>query len=179
MQAALDSLEWLMREKGVTADNTESVAIHLPSRGARTVDNAPMPNINAQHLGALMLADGTLSFASSHDLGRMRDSAIVKLRDRIRVVPSEALMRARPRRQAIVEVATRDGRKLRRRTRVVRGTPDNPMTWDEVAAKARGLIDPVLGAARARRLVAAVEALETVDDMTRFRPLLAAKAEAP
>jgi hypothetical protein len=53
------------------------------------------------------------------------------------------------------------------------------MTWDEVAAKARGLIDPVLGAARARRLVAAVEALETVDDMTRFRPLLAAKAEAP
>lgn len=176
MQAALDSLEWLMREKGLTADNAQSVVLHLPSRGARTVDNAPMPNINAQHLAALMLTEGTLTFESSHEPARMKDRAIRKLRARIRVEPSAALMRARPRRQAIVEAITTDGRKLRRRTRAVRGTADNPMTWDEVAAKARSLMDPVLGARKARRLVAAVGDLESLENVRRLRPLLAIKA---
>lgn len=178
MQAALDSLEWLMREEGIRAGNVDSVAIHLPTRSARTVDNAPMPNINAQHLAALMLTDGTLTFASSHDMGRMAEARLGRLRARIRIVPSDALMRARPRRQAIVEVVTTDGRKVKRRTRAVRGTADNPMTWDEVAAKARGLIDPVLGAPKARRLVAAVDALDGLDDAVRLRPLLATPTEA-
>ncbi len=178
MQAALDSLEWLMREKGITADDVGSVAVHLPSRGARTVDAAPMPNINAQHLVSLMLTDGTVSFESSHDMARMNDPDLKKLRARVRVVPSSALMRARPRRQAIVEITTRDGRTHKRRTRAVRGTPDNPMTWDEVVAKARGLMEPVLGARKARRLINVVAHLEALDDAARLRPLLAAKTEA-
>ena len=179
MQAALDSLEWLMAEKGITAKGVRSVAVHLPTRGSRTVDNAPMPNINAQHLVSLMLTDGTLSFASSHDGMRMMDPALKKLRARVRVVPSDALMRARPHRQAIVEITTRDGRTHKRRTRAVRGSADNPMTWDEVAAKARGLMDPVLGAPKARRLVDAVRQLDALDDAARLRPLLATKTEAP
>ena len=178
MQAALDSVEWLMREKGITAGDVRSVDLHLPARGARTVDNAPMPNINAQHLVSLMLADGTLTFAASHDAARMKDPALRRLRARVRLVPSEALMRARPRRQAIVEIETRDGRRHKRRTRAVRGTADNPMTWEEVVAKARGLMDPVLGARKARRLVKAVAALEDIDDARRLRPLLATRTEA-
>lgn len=179
MQAALDSLEWLMGKKGITADDVHAVAVHLPARGARTVDNAPMPNINAQHLIALMLIDGTLTFASSHDMARMNDPALRKLRRRVRLVPSDALMRARPRRQAMVEITTRDGRTHKRRTRAVRGTTDNPMTWDEVAAKARGLMDPVLGGRKARRLVDTVNELEALDDAARLRPLLAVRTEVP
>ena len=179
MQAALDSLEWLMSEKGITADDVQSVAVHLPTRGAHTVDNAPMPNINAQHLISLMLVDGTLTFASSHDMARMKDPILRKLRRRVRVMPSDALMRARPRRQAMVEITTRDGRTHKRRTRAVRGTTENPMTWDEVEAKARGLMDPVLGAPKARRLVKTVGELEMLDDAARLRPLLAAHAEVP
>jgi 2-methylcitrate dehydratase PrpD len=166
-----------MRNEGLRAGNVDHVAIHLPTRSSRTVDNAPMPNINAQHLAALMLTDGTLTFASSHDMARMAEPAIKKLRARIRVVPSDALMRARPRRQAVVEAVTTDGRQVKRRTRAVRGTANNPMTWDEVAAKARGLIDPVLGPRKARRLVAAVETIEGIDDMVRLRPLLATRTE--
>jgi 2-methylcitrate dehydratase PrpD len=177
MQAALDSIEWLMRNDGIHAGNVDSVAIHLPTRSSRTVDNAPMPNINAQHLAALMLTDGTLTFASSHDWARMSEPVLQKLRARIRLVPSDALMRARPRRQAVVEAVTRDGRKVKRRTRAVRGTVDNPMTWDEVVDKARGLVDPVLGPRKARRLVAAVKALDGLDNVLRLRPLLATPNE--
>ncbi len=172
MQAALDSLEWLMREEGVTAANVASVAVHLAPRAARTVDDAPMPNINAQHLVALMLTDGTLSFAGSHDVARMRVPALKALRRRVALVPDEELARAKPARQAIVDVVTRDGRHLSRRTVAVRGTVANPMDRADVVAKARGLMDPILGARRAARLVQTILELEKLDDMTRLRPLI-------
>ena len=80
-------------------------------------------------------------------------------------------MHARPRRQAIVEVKTRDGRSLSRRTRAVRGSADNPMDQAEVEAKALDLIGSVLGARRARAIVRAVARLETIPDVTALRRL--------
>jgi hypothetical protein len=74
-------------------------------------------------------------------------------------------MHASPRRQAIVEIATRDGRRLSRRTLAVRGTADNPMSCAEVEAKARDLIAGVLGAARAERIVRAARKLDTMADV--------------
>ena len=96
---------------------------------------------------------------------------ILALRRRITIVPSEELMHARPRRQAIVEVKTRDGRSLSRRTRAVRGSADNPMNQAEVEAKAFDLIGSVLGARRARAIVRAIAQLETIPDVTALRRL--------
>ncbi|MGE0651736.1 MAG: MmgE/PrpD family protein [Alphaproteobacteria bacterium] len=171
MQAALDSLEWLMREKGITPREVEAVRIHLAPRASRTVDDAPMPNINAQHLAALMLIDGTLTFTTSHDAARMKDSAVRTLRRRVRIVPNEELATAKPARQAIVEIDSRDGRKFSRRTVTVRGTTGNPMDRADVAAKARGLMEPVIGVRRTTRLIDAVFTLDKLDDVTRLRPL--------
>jgi 2-methylcitrate dehydratase PrpD len=176
MQAALDSLEGLMREHGVTADAVHAVRIHLAPRAARTVDDAPMPNINAQHLAAVMLVDGTLGFASSHDVTRMKDPAVRALRRRVRIVPNEELAAARPARQAIVEVDMRDGQALSRRTVAVRGTTGNPMDRADVTVKARGLMEPVIGPRRTNRLIDATLALEKLDDMTRLRPLFVPQA---
>jgi hypothetical protein len=69
---------------------------------------------------------------------------------------------------------TRDGRNLRRRTRAVRGTPDNPMERAEVEAKALDLVGPVLGAERARALVAAIRLIERLETVVALRPLLQA-----
>jgi hypothetical protein len=46
------------------------------------------------------------------------------------------------------------------------------MTRDEVAAKARDLVAPVVGSANAERLIESVLALETVKDIRSLRPLL-------
>lgn len=174
IQAALDSLEGLMSEHGITARDIDVIDVHLPSAHSRTVDNRPMPNVNIQHLLAVMLTDGTISFASSHDEARMTDPVVAALRSRIRIVASEELEHAKPPRQAIVEVVTVDGRKLSRRTVAVRGTADNPMSREEVIAKARDLIAPVLGLRKCDRLIRQVTAIEGVSDMASLRPLLAA-----
>jgi 2-methylcitrate dehydratase PrpD len=177
-QSALDAMTALMQEERIGPADIESIKVHLPTRSARTVDNAPMPDVNVQHLLAMLLVDGTLSFDTIHDRERMQVPEILALRRRISIVPSEELMHARPRRQAIVEVTTRDGRKVERRTRAVRGSADNPMTQVEVEAKALDLIGGVLGARRARALVRAIGHLETIPDVTALRRLWQSSAKS-
>jgi 2-methylcitrate dehydratase PrpD len=180
-QSALDAMTVLMEADRLRATDVESIEVHLPTRSARTVDNAPMPDVNVQHLLAMLLIDRTLSFEAIHDRDRMQDPVVLALRQKVAIVPSEELMTAIPRRQAIVAVKTRDGRSLSQRTVAVRGTADNPMTQAEVEAKASDLIGGVLGARRANAVVDAMRNLETIPDVTALRRLWqpAAKRSAP
>jgi 2-methylcitrate dehydratase PrpD len=175
-QSALDAVTWLMENEKFATDNIRSVNVHLPERSARTVDNAPMPDVNVQHLVALLLVDGRLTFHSVHDHARMEDPAVLAVRRQIELMPSQELAEARPRRQAIVEIALRDGRQLSRRTIAVRGTADNPMTGDEVEAKALDLMGDVLGSRRAQALVDACRTIERNPDISDFRRLWVAPA---
>src|SRR5262249_36082988 len=142
--------------------------------GLQIVDNRTSPAICLQHLLALTLLVGTLTFASGHDYARMQDPAVLAARQRIEVVPSAELTAAVPARQAIVAIETADGRKAQHRTYAVRGTPDNPMDQAEVEAKARDLVVPIIGAQRAQKLLAAVRSREALDSMIKLRPLLQA-----
>jgi hypothetical protein len=54
----------------------------------------------------------------------------------------------------------------------VRGTAQNPMTKNEVVAKCRDLLAPVLGAQRCDALTGFVLNLETQADLRALRPLL-------
>ena len=170
-QSAIDALLHLMDTKGVTAGNIRAITVHLPTGSDRTVDRTPAPDVNIQHLLALLLIDGTLTFRSIHDHARMGDAKILTLRAKIKVVPSDALLYARPRRQAIVEVDTNDGERHSHRIVAVRGTADNPMDLAEVEAKARDLMGGVLGRKRTETLLGAIRDLAAVKNMARLRPL--------
>ncbi len=104
----------------------------------------------------------------------MADPAVRALRGRIRLIGDDALSRAMPVGQGIVEITLADGRLLRHHTTAVRGTPANPMSRKEVHDKCLGLIAPVTGTARAEELCATVWKLETVTDVRQLRPLFAA-----
>ncbi len=171
IQAALDSLEALMREHPVAAGEVEKVEVQVQDLEAAVVDNRDMPDICLQHLTAIMLIDGTVTFASAHDQRRMRDRKVLALRNRITLSGSADLTRAGGR-QAIVELYLRGGHRLAHHTRAVRGTADNPMTHAEVDAKCADLFSPVLGGRRARKLLDTLWALEKVKDVRKLRPLL-------
>ena len=64
------------------------------------------------------------------------------------------------------------GDSLRHATPAVSGTPGNPMERDEVEKKALNLLEPVLGASKARELIDAVRHIEGVEDLRAMRPLL-------
>jgi len=170
-QAALDALTALMESDSIGPHDVQSIEVHLPGRSARSVDNAPMSNLNLQHLMAMLLVDGALSFETIHAQERMQEPAISSLGRKIVLIESEELAQARPRRQAIVVVKTRDGRSLSKRVLAVRGTADNPMSQGEVEAKAFDLIGSVLGARRAKAILRAIGGLETVPDVVALRSL--------
>ncbi len=172
IQAPLDALALLIAAHRLRHDQVERLVVRVAHQGANTVDNRDMPDICLQHLCAVMLIDGTVTFRSAHDAKRMRDGTVLALRRRIRLLGDDQLSRAMPSRQGIVELRLRDGRELRHHARAVRGTPANPMTRAEVDAKAQDLVAPVLGRARARRLCDTVWDLESVSDVRRLRPLL-------
>jgi 2-methylcitrate dehydratase PrpD len=174
IQAPLDSLVELMKENRFAAGDVKSVVVRVAHQGANTVDNRDMPDICMQHMCAVMLLDGTVSFKSSHDEKRMRDPRVVAVRQKVQLLGDDAMSAAMPSRQGIVELELADGRRLRHHTRAVRGTPDNPMTRAEVDAKSYDLLAPVIGSARARKLCDAVWNLDKIDDVRSLRPLLRA-----
>jgi 2-methylcitrate dehydratase PrpD len=133
-----------------------------------------MPDICLQHMCAIMLMDGTVTFQSSHDQKRMRDRNTLEIRRRVELRGNDGLSAAMPSRQGIVEIRLRDGREFKHHTKAVRGSAENPMTRAEVDEKGFALMAPVIGKARARRLCDAIWKVEKVKNIRSLRSLLRA-----
>jgi 2-methylcitrate dehydratase PrpD len=131
-----------------------------------------MPDVNCQHLVAVALVKGAVSFADSHDVALMHDPRILAQRSKITVVPDAALMDPAAPRGGIVQVTTTDGRTVEHFTRFPPGTKENPLSTEAVSAKARDLMAPVLGAARTEQLIERINRLETLDNIRQLRPLI-------
>ena len=171
IQAALDSLSAIIAEHKIRAGDVEKLTVTVNAVGARTVNDRSIPDINIQHLLSVMLLDGTVTFASSHDEARMHDLRVLELKKRIELKGREDFEHPR---QGMVEIVTRDGRDLKHHTRAVRGTALNPLERADVDAKCFDLTAPVLGKRRARRLIDAVWNIEQLADARELRPLLKA-----
>src|SRR5258707_3950868 len=119
-----------------------------------------------------MVLAKTANFRSAQDNARMQDAAVLAVRAKAELVPDEAPEKLIPVRVAIVEVTLKDGTQLTERVDAVRGTPDNPMPREEVIAKARDLMTPVLGAGDCSKLIERLLQLDKVKDIRELRPLL-------
>jgi 2-methylcitrate dehydratase PrpD len=75
---------------------------------------------------------------------------------------------------ARVRIVLRDGRAFERTTSVVRGDALSPVPRDEITAKFVALTAPLLGEAPARKIVDAVEEIQTLDDIRTLTALLVA-----
>lgn len=174
IQGTLDALVAIRSRRPFAASDVRTVTVRLAPEIATTVDNRNIPDICLQHMVAVMLLDRTASFRAAHDVPRMKDPRILEQRAKVTLVHDPALEKEMPVRVAVVEVAFTDGTTASERVTAVRGTPRNPMARDEVIAKARDLMDDVIGAKKSQRLVETVYALETVRDVRSLRSLLQA-----
>ncbi|MDB5742574.1 MAG: hypothetical protein JWR68_889 [Polaromonas sp.] len=157
-QAPLDCIESLL-DRLPPHEDIASVRVEIRSDEAFIVDNRDMPNICLQHLVALYLVDRTLSFDSVHDLVRVDDPRVRAVRQRVTLVSSDALLKAGGR-QAIMEIVTSSGEKLRKHVEHVRGTWGDPMPRSEVDAKARDLLAPIIAGSAMQDLLAGLWNLE-------------------
>ncbi len=172
IQSPLDAFLTLRRQHSLTVDNVERIVVRLPADGAGIVNDRSMPDVNCQYAIAVALLDGTLSFEASHSYERMRDPQVLAAKQRIELVADAKLMDPSAPRSGLVEVTLRDGRTVSHFTRHAPGTKENPLNTEQVSAKARELMSPVLGTERTESVITRVNALESVADVRELRPLL-------
>ena len=172
IQSPLDALLTLRRQHGLVPGNVRRILIRLPTDAMGIVGASAMPDVNCQHLVALALVKGAVSFVDSHDTALLQDPAILRERAKVTLEGDEKLMDPQAPRGAVVAVTLEDGRTVEHFTKFPPGTRENPLTTEAVSAKARDLMAPVLGADRTEKLIAAVNRMERLENVRDMRPLL-------
>lgn len=173
IQGPAHMLRDLIKQHGIRAGDVERLVARMPDKELMIVNNRDMPDISVQHLLAVMLLDGTLTFASTHDFARMKDPKVLALRKRIETVGDASLTDAQRRWRCVMEITLKDGRKLNNQTMAAKGSSENPVTRLEEEEKALDLIVPVLGRRRTHALLAALWDLERTKDLRTLRRLYA------
>ncbi|MGH9680379.1 MAG: MmgE/PrpD family protein [Candidatus Acidiferrales bacterium] len=172
IQAPLDCIYNLLKKHPFNADQVKSVVVRLANTEARIVDNREMPDINLQYMVSVMILDKTATFKAAHDRARMTDPAVLAMRAKVQLVPSEELEKIEPVRGAIVEITLNDGTVLSERVTAVRGTTENPMTTEEVVTKATDLVEPFLGKAQTTAFVDKILGIEKLKNVRELRSVL-------
>jgi len=176
IQAPLDALLTLRREHALRPDNVTRIVVRLPEDGARIVDNSAMPDVNCQHLIAVALIDGTVSFEMSHSRERMQDPAVKAVRSRVQLVADKALMDPQAPRGGLVEITLSDGRTVSHHTKHPPGTKENPLDAARLNEKVRDLMVPVLGARQTDVVIDRVNRLEEVGNVRELVALMRRRA---
>src|SRR5918996_1111686 len=177
IQSALDAFFALHRQHGLTVENVERITVRLPEDGARIVNNRSMPDVNCQHMIAMALVDGNVTFASTRSYQRMSDPVVLAVKERVNLVADPALMDPEAPRSAKLEVVLNDNRTLNHFTPHAYGTKQNPMESKSVNAKVRDLLEPVLGPSRTEAVIQRVNGLEGVANVQELLPFLTLKPQ--
>jgi 2-methylcitrate dehydratase PrpD len=172
-QAPLSALQRLLRQHSVTAEMVKHIVVRMAPLDAGIVDGSIMPNIGVQHLVALMLVDGTVSFDSAHDYSRMVDPRVLDVRGRVELVKSERMADVVRRWRCEIDLELVGGQVLSEELLAVKGSVQNPMDRASESEKARGLIEPVLGSTRTEALLETLWDLDRVADVRIVRSLIA------
>ena len=162
IQAPLDALEILLKRQPFEADQVREVTVRM--NPGSVVDNREMPDVCLQHMIAVMLIDKNVTFRSAHDKPRMQDPAILRQRAKVRLDPTAG--------NPLLVVTLTDGTRLSENVTAVLGTPNNPMSRDQVVAKARELISPVLRGASGAALITRTLDVESLKSIRELRSLL-------
>jgi 2-methylcitrate dehydratase PrpD len=157
----VEGLNRILSSVAIDADDVQRVELTMPGLSAQVVDGRDMPNVNAQHIAALMLVDAGLRLEASHDAGRMQDPRVLRLRQKVTLSRGGEGVTA-------VAVTLRDGRLLAEEVSARRGAPQ----LQDVRSKALELIEPVAGDATARRLVNLILNMEDLPDMRDVQSVL-------
>ena len=169
-QAAVEAVVQLLAEEPIAVAQITSIEVALPSESAVVVDNRAMPNVNVQYLVAGTLIDGGFSMRMSQNHERLMEPGVQELMAKVMLVGEEEFAHQRAARVRIFLSGV--GEPLERTVRDVRGTPKNPMSFDEARTKAEDLIGGVVGKESAVKVCDLVAHFEEIADSRELLSLL-------
>lgn len=177
IHAAQDALRAICREGALAPDDIAQIRIgvssmtHVHCAWPYHAQGVTAAQMNLFYGLAAIAVDGE-AFVAQYREDRLDDPRLLALIPRMHAYADPDIDAMGPafRHAARVEVRTCGGAVLRRDTLHRRGSPENPLSHGDVVNKFHRVTEAVIPEARARAIVAAVEAL---DDMRDATPLLA------
>lgn len=171
--AAVEAVGDLAREHHLEADGVAAIRIGVSKSAIGDVGRIVEPHdiLGAQSSLAYCTAVRLLRGGNGPNDYReedLRDPRFLALARRTEVYVDPVADEERRRlgnRGAIVSIVTSDGRSVERRVRFPKGSPQNPLTDEELLAKFTDAVVPVLGAARAGEIGARIASFEDASDV--------------
>ncbi|CAM4156641.1 MmgE/PrpD family protein [Bordetella tumulicola] len=172
IHAALDALTHIMRSNDLKAADLASIRVGVSHMTyvhcaweykAQGVTAAQM-NL---YYGLAVIAHDGVAFVDQYDEKRLSDPVLLDLVARIQAYEDAEIEAMGPafRHAATVTVKTRDGRELTHRILNRRGSPENPISADDVEYKFRNVVRSCLSADKIDRLVELARRLDTLSNL--------------
>jgi 2-methylcitrate dehydratase PrpD len=173
LHGAIDAMLVLREEYGIDPESITSIEVGTftiaTKHAGRVLDTVLQAQLSLPFTVAVAAVRGSVTMTDFAEPTR-RDDQIVSLMDKIVVRLDEAADASYPKtgRPAEVIVTTVDGSQYRHRVEQPYGEPTNPMSDADLEVKARGLVEPLIGADGAKTLIESCwnfESLAFLDDL--------------
>lgn len=181
IHAALDAFAHLIRQHGLSPSDIARVEVGIsPMTYTHCAWEYKAQGVTAAQMNlfygmAVMAFDG-VAFVAQYNEDRLAEPRLLDFIQRIeaRVDPEIEAMGSVFRHAARVAVTLRNGERLSHQILHRRGSPENPLSAEDVEYKFRHVVDSCLSAQDIGRLVQLVGRLEQLDDLSELISLLAA-----
>ncbi len=168
----LDALLDLMREHSLTSRDIAKIDLQYPKAGAHMIDNNELKSHCSQYVYAVAAVTGQVVIDDILK-DRRDEPEIRRLSENMRIIGDEALDRTYPDQyESIVTVTTTDGRKLRKYNGWAKGTPQNPISEDEIKNKFYRLSTIRIPRSSAEQIVAWIEKADEHNELKSLIELL-------
>lgn len=179
LHPALDLLLGIASRERLGIADVAAITLRFPSSGTHCIDANPLKSHSAQYILPVALTARGLSVADLFEDRRLADPAVAELGRNVSVIADDELDRGFPDAyDSVIEVTTRDGRRLRGQTSIARGYPEAPLSEAEILAKFRTLAGTVANPARIEALHAAIAGLWQAPDLSAYAAAMGARPDA-
>lgn len=171
MQGPIDAILEITREHGIDADEIRNIEVAVLEAGWGIVAEPaekkyhPESVVDAQFSMPFGAAVAVMCGAAGLDeftLEQIRSPRVRQLLNKVTLVKDARLEKTFPREwPARVRISLKSGEAHEKFVRYPKGDPENPLSWEEMAAKFRSLAGGVLPADRCKRVI---------EQMGNFRP---------
>ena len=174
----LDGLLDIQRKERVRAGDIRSIVLRFPASGYRIIDDNPLRSHCAQYVLALAAQKGVVDFYDIlHD--QRSDPVIESLSKRTQVIGDDMLDRTYPDLyRSIIEVETTGGDRHVRDVSHPKGSPEQPLTREEITQKFARLTNGLMPAQHANEIIKTIRGLEELDNIGALAQLLRARGTA-
>lgn len=185
IHSALDGLAAIMQEQKLKADDIAKVEAglspmtHVHCAWAYRAQGVTAAQMNLYYGMAVIALDGA-AFTAQFRESRLDDPRILDFISRIsaHVDPEIETMGAPFRHASRVKITARNGKIHEKLSLHRRGSPENPLSTEEVVHKFRNVVAPCMDETAADNIIAAVNSFETLADIGTVMPLLGVAVHA-